>query len=65
MFIIQRSVACELIPGVYGQPLASLNSILEVMGKGYLFEFSPSHSTFLTPTTGVQTNSCSKGDGFH
>lgn len=36
VFIIHRTVACERIPGVDGQTLASLNSTLEVMGKGVL-----------------------------
>lgn len=36
MFIMHRTVAREWIPRVYGQPLVSLNSTLEVMGKGVL-----------------------------
>lgn len=36
MFIVHRTVAREWIPRVYGQPSASLNSTLEVMGKGVL-----------------------------
>ena len=46
MFVIHRTVAGEWIPGVHGQPLASLNSAVEVMGKGVLigvFSFPVPH----------------------
>lgn len=34
VFIMHGPVVWENVPGVYGQPFASLNSTLEVMGKG-------------------------------
>lgn len=51
VFIVHNTVVCGQIPGVYGQSFAStLNSTLEVMGKGFLFEFLLI-STFPLPTT--------------
>lgn len=52
---MHRTVAREWIPRVYGQPLAPLNSTLEVMGKGYLFEFSPSQF-HISPTNDRHIN---------
>lgn len=36
VFIVHHTVVCDQIPRVYGQSFASLNSTLEVMGKGFL-----------------------------